>query len=1087
MKMGPAPDPRCDRRGDASTVGIVLLFGMVIMGATLVGVTGILALDAIEDRSVSETRLQSMEQLDADLTTLQYAGDGAVELEGKRVEADGNISFQLNPNAVGPDECRGSLPLGSIVDDGGSDTYVHQAGGTFRVSEGETTIDSTPDLRHERVEADDGTYWSIRFPMTSIEQADPTGGDRTAIYDESQSAALRDRLRSDLCMPISNHDEINYVGGIRIEVTDTAYADAWAAFLEDELPTERGDTFVRGPGVAGVPDDAVVAQAPLGPEADGPIPARIDAPDVLALGGLHTTDAEALEFTGSIDGYDSRVGPYSASAGDHGAVVSSGDLTVRRQGSNWDVVRGDAVAGGEIHLENGATVTGEERPNAVLPEPPVVTDHVEERISFVADEYNDNEETDAIDADGLEDGAQTLESGVYHFDSLEVDEELELDLADGDVVIAVDDDVTVDNHAAISVANADRGNQVRWFVGDDFSLREHATVEVAADRSIANWVYGTEDATVEIGNYAEFTGVGYAPGGHAALKEHATAYGALVVGAAENRQGDLHHDAAIEDFSLGNADEVDVDIGDGSLNVTDPSLESIDWQVSLVDAEYALISDSDRASMPVDDLPLETVDNPDDDLDSLEYWQTATSTADDERGGDRSTETFSGTTDCWFIECLGGYDDTQTFTGQAGDRVTVDVDPDHAELTLSRTGGPGGGSELATGTDELTAELPSNGQYEVEIETDDETDYSLEVATGLPTRTYDAFTFEATEHDEVALEVESDDVEPRFEVYDSDGAVVASASGSDTASETFRTDDGEYTVDVFAEGTTEFEYDVTLKRTHVHNGLMYREAPIRTSLLFDHDDGAPPETKHPWPDIDLDEHGTDTPYWEDTNVNHPAVSYPMTYETSVPANTSLSVEAEYFERGQRQSADDYAGTTRTDDDGDVWLERGLTDPRDRSTINALEDTESHRITILEDGDEVPEMEPVSPQNGVREMLGHKVREDADSTWRMNLEENEFAVVFELSPHGFDGCSDDDYDKSAPDWGWECATNTPGELPAYNDLVLLYEITGMEFADGGDGDEDEGEEWDIPDTEPDIGMADYEYAVQISNGVITVVG
>ena len=125
--------PRRDSRDRAasSIVGLVLLFGLVFAGASVIFWAGMDAKQSVQTASEIDTAETSLQEVSSELATLSLKGEGATtsfDLSGKdpsdvSVVEDGKISFRLN----GKTACTAEMEMGSIV-------YEHDSGATDRKS-----------------------------------------------------------------------------------------------------------------------------------------------------------------------------------------------------------------------------------------------------------------------------------------------------------------------------------------------------------------------------------------------------------------------------------------------------------------------------------------------------------------------------------------------------------------------------------------------------------------------------------------------------------------------------------------------------------------------------------------------------------------------------------------------------------------------------------------------------------------------------------------------------------------------------------------------------------------------------------------
>jgi Mg-chelatase subunit ChlD len=153
---------RADGRGVSETLGVILLFGLVIAGATMILVASQNVQEGISEQNRLEAAEGAMAELDSRLGSLSYASDDNItsidfpdtsQGSVRVVEDHTTIEFRLNPGAdrsdFSPDACTATIQTGAVkyVDDAGS-TVAYSAGGVWRESrDGQTTVVNPPALR----------------------------------------------------------------------------------------------------------------------------------------------------------------------------------------------------------------------------------------------------------------------------------------------------------------------------------------------------------------------------------------------------------------------------------------------------------------------------------------------------------------------------------------------------------------------------------------------------------------------------------------------------------------------------------------------------------------------------------------------------------------------------------------------------------------------------------------------------------------------------------------------------------------------------------------------------------------------------
>jgi|GEM_PF-5726470 len=1079
-----------DRRGLSPIIGIVLLFGMVLFGATLVALGGMSLIDTMQSEASFDRAETSMQQVRSDLNELSNSpSERQTELtlgnfqEGQAsVADDGEIIFNLNPGRTASGSCEARMDIGTLEYERDDSTVGFQAGGVWRSDGGSPRMVSRPDLTISEQTVEGRTVRSINFPATNV---DPDNSSlRGATVEARQNRSISDRRRAKIQRNLFGClDDSDRVWSIEIRIEGNQYADAWYRYLEDQVGAAG---TVRWDG------DAVVATSPLGASAQ-PAHFTIENPDT--FGAIHSGSAFNPSTLNRVffDGYDSQRAPYDDSGAydsKTGKLASAGDVTLN---GNFDFY-GDVFAGGSIRMPGRSnTIDGEKHENADVDAPPSIDSEIVDAVDAI--ETNaENGDTSAVTADELvvsEGGSVTLSSGVYHLDTLTVPEDaaLTLDTSSGDVVIAAENGVSVEDGATVDVAGGS-SNQARIFSDSDITI--DGDVSVVEDRSYKNFWYAPSTATVSMGD-DEFTGVAYAPGAEMTLDRGLDVYGSLI-GSFDGqvRDVDFHYDNALERIGDGTTAVIE----DGEVTgPSDPELESFDARATILGSEF---SNDGRTGDIYPSLELESVSN-DDDLDSLSYWQASSSrvSSDDESllrdpDGASLDERYSGydidrlaygeygesylddtdTENCqgpwWQNDCT--YHENVQFDGSAGDEVEV-----YGEATSNGYFGThsvtlelyrSDGTLVAANDNTITTTLPEDGEYFVRVTTEtDGVSYRLDLRETSPdaddeTFYYEDVTFDARDDDDVEIIVSSTETSPHVELLGPSGSQVAvEEGGSDVTLTANSLAEGQHTIRVSSTSSeTEFDYDISLKRTKIENAPLLSHGPISVDLVTN-----PPNSSaryhEPWPDPRLDARGYPGAGWND-DVNHPAVpEVRSTNLNGLEPGTGFSVEMDYRFRlcGDTRS---YAGTSKMID-GTRHFEVGCgSNDRVESTIEYDPGSAQNQLKILRDGDKVPHVEPAGGQRGMKDMLGSRLNDDDT----LELDDGEFVIAFELDETG---ASFDDAvaGRSSAD---------------YNDVVMLYEITDQHWTDGSGETVTEG-----PNGSPLDENEDYTYTVNIENNQIVI--
>jgi hypothetical protein len=203
---------------------VILIIGLVLVGSVVVLLVGNLAIDDLQQSVDIQEAEYSMREVDSrlgeistspnDVHTLQFSDEDDVVV---RNESYMNITANRDTN------CRAQIPMGSIIQEPGSNEQIaYEGGGVWRKSGGGSVMLSPPDLQYRN-----GT---INFPIVGV-GGSVTGqtGELRATKNQTASRQRTKEIRQVFskasCWPPSN---------ITIDV-HSEYYDAWASYMEKEI------------------------------------------------------------------------------------------------------------------------------------------------------------------------------------------------------------------------------------------------------------------------------------------------------------------------------------------------------------------------------------------------------------------------------------------------------------------------------------------------------------------------------------------------------------------------------------------------------------------------------------------------------------------------------------------------------------------------------------------------------------------------------------------------------------------------------------------------------------------------------------
>lgn len=536
-------------RGLTPVVGVVLLVGIIVLGSVVAAIAGTAALDGTRT-SVEVARAETaMSELDARASDTALGPDAtsARDVEFGDVGPDGYLRTThdswlrvsvVNASTGVEDASVVNATLGTVTYTHGGSTVAYEGGGVWRGDGENTTMVSPPEFHFRNA--------TLTLPVITVD------GD----------GEVRERLRVQRAGPMTRAYP-NESAGLTNRVADTKvtvtvhsdYYAAWGHYFEET--TDGIVTYDHGAQTVTVTFLSIPRWAGLG------------------NGIVATSGAGEVKIGGNsvyIDSYDSSQGTYSDTQSANGSIVAANDVTT----TGTSDIRGEIRSGADVALSGDTSITGTVYWTDSFEPNGAQVNGGNEQIAGVAafepiDGYvldtvarlrtaNNNSEVGVI-ADHELTGSGTLPAGSYYLDRIAVGpgNTLELNTTDGDVVIAVEDTVTVEgnggNAAAIRVVG--NGTATVFMVGDepvDFTLGKNGQVAVPDERSGQFRVYGTKEFDAEItsnqGNTLRFEGVIYAPAGttgDGSVKiGQADFYGAIVTGSLDIKQGaQIHYDLGL--------------------------------------------------------------------------------------------------------------------------------------------------------------------------------------------------------------------------------------------------------------------------------------------------------------------------------------------------------------------------------------------------------------------------------------------------------------------------------------------------------------------------------------------------------------
>lgn len=572
---GRRPRDTHQSRAQSATLGLVLVFGLVIIGATVVVVLGGAAFDDSSSALGTQRAEKAMTQFDSRAALVALGNTHAQQLQiplrsGDRLgvnETAGSMTVSIKSFSGGPDRSE-SWELGRLTYTNGETDIAYQGGGVWRKATGESgSLMVSPPEFHFR----NGT---LTLPAITV-SGDSSVGRRVNVTPGSATTTW---------FPDSSGGWLNPLDDHRVFVNVTSeYYHGWGQYFEKrtegdvrydhansevslELVTPIGTRTVR---------DAVASLAPTGTF-------RISGRAGNPCGGS-SPYADSYNSSGTDDGYCGQT------PGSNGNITYGDNVDISR-GAGTSNIHGDVRSGGSVEVSNSKgkgqpsvdgdiyyTTTCDGRcsgrsTGTVNKISGIKTvSPIDRRVESVVSELstgNDNGATGAIAGDQLvfDEGAgdadgpdtATLSAGDYYLDAIDFSggDTLNVDTSSGPVRIAVRYYVDVGGGDEISVSG---DGIARFYVvgesplsagGGDQMLRVNGNVNVEDDDAPELRVYGKRNFNTTIDG-GEFTGVIYAPPGSSGTSSldvgHGALFGGAVVADTEIRtQGSIHYDEALQ-------------------------------------------------------------------------------------------------------------------------------------------------------------------------------------------------------------------------------------------------------------------------------------------------------------------------------------------------------------------------------------------------------------------------------------------------------------------------------------------------------------------------------------------------------------
>lgn len=564
-------------RSQSETLGFVLVFTIMLLGALVVVALGAYAISDTQDEIGDDRAEQALTQFDAqaslvalgeaDSQRISFASDdeGDFHVREDRGWMNVTVENQTNGNVV---EVM-NVTLGALTYEGGSETMAYQGGGVWQATDRGGQMISPPEFHFRN-----GT---LTLPAINV------SGD----FDLRSSVDITQGV-AEQTFPTQDGSFVNPLDNHLVTVTvQSDYYRGWGQYFEQRTDGEVAypdgiDEAVELTLVSPLDDTAVTsAAASLAAEGDFTVNG---APASTCGNPDRFTDS--YNSTGTDLDYCEQL--QAGETGNRGDVIYGGDIDIDSGGGGADFC-GNLVAGGSVEVSSTGGNDGPNCGEGSGGQPTIYgninyttdctdcegaiadtgADYEVNRISGLntaapIDWHIENKlETIEEDADEHNPTDDELDAGAYYFDELVLsgsDEELELNTTGGNIDIAVREYIRLVDGATINVTG---NNQVNVFLA---GYTQSGHLLLGNDAAITNpdhngtqfKINGKSNFTAQIGqggagSLAKFVGVIYAPPGNhgdgQVVLNGGEIMGGLVTGTTvipDGGTGSIHYDEALE-------------------------------------------------------------------------------------------------------------------------------------------------------------------------------------------------------------------------------------------------------------------------------------------------------------------------------------------------------------------------------------------------------------------------------------------------------------------------------------------------------------------------------------------------------------
>jgi hypothetical protein len=563
-------------RGQSEVVGALVVFAIIVGGAVLVASIGSTAITDSEETLSDQRAEKAMTQFSskAGLVALQEADSQQINFATDQseqfsvVEDTGWMNVTWTNQTTGYSEEVMNMTLGSLVYKGKDTRIAYQGGGVFRATETGGVMISPPEF-HFR----DGT---LTLPAVNVTGDSALGNSITV-------------TRSDVSrrFPTSGENSTNPLDNHVVTVTvKSEYYRGWGNYFE-----ERTDGEVE------YDDDEETATllmvTPIELTEIKSASSSLSTSGDFNVNGAPTSRVSDADNDIYSDSYNSSNGTYREEFvnGDteaDGDIVYAGDIDISTGAGNSEF-RGDMRGGDSVTVGNGGgkpDVEGNiEYTTNCNPTPSDCEDRLTDDTKYDVRQIDGTATASSVNwfvdnsIEMIEDSVVPnktdpntdgeVKAGKYYFSSnLRVDsgEEFELNTSNGHIEIAVEENVSLADDAAINVTG---DGIVRMYVGSKDTGPSGTHFYMGNETNVGNYttddatqlrVYGKRDFTMLMDapnsgqKTAKFVGVVYAPPGGmgtgSVTLDTGEIYGGILTGTTTIEGGSLHYDETLREEQI---------------------------------------------------------------------------------------------------------------------------------------------------------------------------------------------------------------------------------------------------------------------------------------------------------------------------------------------------------------------------------------------------------------------------------------------------------------------------------------------------------------------------------------------------------